>query len=131
MPESAYEEEEYYLNAPAEELKQHSVPYINANSDAGLTDNVSNLVDSAAYIFSGTLDTVTPSNLQEAVESVYVDLGLNSDKVELEYADVAHRIRPNSGEIVEWLYLKLGFETELNEQVENRDVYTYGTTHTF
>jgi len=96
-----------------------------------LTDNVSNLVDSAAYIFSGTLDTVTPSNLQEAVELIYLDLGMNSDKVELEYADVAHRIRQNSGEIVEWLYLKLGFETELNEQVENQDVYAYGTTYTF
>jgi len=91
---------------------------------------VSNLEGSAAYIFSGIGDPITPPNLQEALELIYLELGLDSNKVELEYdAEVGHGIKPYlPAEIIEWLAINR-FDVELNEQVG--DPNEYGRTHQF
>jgi len=93
---------------------------------------VSNIANSAAYIYSGTLDTVTPSNLQDALELMYLDLGIPRDKLILESVAAGHGLKetdPSPGAIIEWLFQKLGFNSYLpfNDQVENPE--DYGTTY--
>jgi len=95
---------------------------------------VSNITNSAAYIYSGTLDTVTPPNLQEGLKLVYEELGMDADKLILESVATGHGMKetdPSPGAIIEWLFQKLGtnFASSLpfNEQVANPD--DYGTTH--
>jgi len=69
------------------------MPHILANSEAGYTDPVSNIADSAAYIYSGTLDDVTPPNLQEGLELVYEELGMDAENLILESVATGHGIK--------------------------------------
>jgi len=54
---------------------------------------VSNIADSAAYIYSGTLDDVTPPNLQEGLELVYEELGMSAENLILESVATGHGIK--------------------------------------
>ena len=126
-------DEEYYQNnlyAEPEELAKKALTSIRANSEAGGMDPLTNLADSAAYIYAGKYDDVAPPNLQQAVALNYKELGMDPDRIKFELdEETGHDFGEYKPAIaLNWVLKTLGFIKDFEWPI---NPWQNGTTYEF